>query len=407
MSATLRQEESLSLAPLRAAACLVLSAVLLSLALAIPPALGQGGGRAAVHVDPVRPVPLSESAPVLGRLVATRAGAVAARVDAPVESFVVEVGDRVARGDTLVLLDDERLSAQRDQADAALAEARARLQTSREERALARQALDRLTRLRDSAAFSQASFEDQRQEVAIARAEVASAEATVARAEADLRLAAIDVKHAEIRAPYAGVVTERPIEAGAYVTRGATVLRLVSDRKLEVEADVPVKRLAGLRVGAEVQMALADDRRFTGTVRAILPQENPRTRTRPVRFVPDFGPGGGDHRYAAGESVTVAVPLGDSRTVLSVHKDAVIRRGEETVIFVYADGSAQVRPVRLGAEVGERFAVLDGLTAGDLAVVRGNERLRPGQPLTIEKRLGPAAGAAGEAAPESGRDGTG
>jgi len=382
-------------------------ALLLSLTLAAPAALGQNGGRAAVHVDPVRTVPLGESAPVLGRLVAIRAGAVAARVDAPVESFVVEVGDRVARGDTLVLLDDERLSAQRDQAAAALAEARARLQTSREELALARQALDRLTRLRDSAAFSQATFEDQRQEVAIARAEVASAEAAVASAEADLRLAAIDVKHAEVRAPYAGVVTTRPVEAGAYVTRGTTILRLVSDRSLEVEADVPFKRLSGLREGVKVDMALGDGRTFTGFVRALLPQENPRTRTRLVRFVPDFGPGDGDHRYAAGESVTVSVPLGDSRTVLSVHKDAVIRRGDETMIFVYADGSAQVRPVRLGVEVGERFEVRDGLAAGDLAIVRGNERLRPGQPLAIEKRLGPAAGAAPEAAPESGRDGTG
>ncbi len=372
---------------------------LLSVVALLAPAVvqAQTSGPASVHVDPVRKVPLAQTAPVLGSLVAMRRGEVAARVGAPVESFVVDVGDRVARGDPIVLLDDEMLAARADQAQGALAEARARLQTRRERLALAELRLSRLERLRSSAAFSQADFEDQRQEVAIARAEIASAQAEVATAEADLRVARIDLERAEVAAPYAGVITERLVEAGAYVDPGTALVRMVADKELEVAVDVPFRRLTGFAPGDRVDIELEDGTRHTALVRAILPQEDERTRTRTVRLVPSFGETRAP--LASGQSVSVAIPLGDSQEVLSVHKDAVLRQGGSASVFVFKDGKAEVRPVQLGREIGSRFEVVEGLKAGDLAVVRGNERLQPGDALRIEKRLGPDATAA-----DQGRD---
>jgi RND family efflux transporter MFP subunit len=351
-------------------------------ALLPPPAAAQGNGAARVLVDEVREVPLAQTAPVIGRLVATQSGVVAARVGAPVEAFLVEVGDRVERDQTLALLDDEVLSARRAQAAAALAEARARLATRREQLGLARQELQRLERLKSSAAFSQARYEDQRQEVAIAAAEVASAEASIDSAQADLQLAGINLKHAEVRAPYAGAVTQRMVEAGAYVGIGEPLVRMLADRSLEVEAQVPFNRLAVLKAGDVVDIELEDGSRHTARIRAVLPQENPQTRTRMVRAVPRFD---APHRpLASGQSVTVHVPLGDARNVLSVHKDAIIRGEGKATVFVHVDGKAEIRPVQLGAEVGNRFEVLEGLEPGAQAVVRGNERLRPGDDLKIE-----------------------
>ncbi len=371
----------------RVALLVAVCAVLAALA-APATAWAQNGGPAGVHVDQVREVPLDQTTPVIGRLVATRAGVVAARVDAPVASFVVEVGDRVRRDDPIALLDDAVLTARRDQARAAIDEARANLSTRRERLRLAQQGLARLERLKGSAAFSQARFEDQRQEVAIARAEVASARAAVGRAQADFELARIEAERTEVRAPYAGVVVRRMVEAGAYVRTGDPLVRLVSDAALEVEADVPASRLAGLEPGLEVRVDLNGGPSIRAEVRAILPQENPQTRTRTVRFVPDFGPD--TARLASGQSVTVRVPIGEARQVLSVHKDAVIRREGQAVIFVAQDGEAQVRAVQLGAEVGARFEVIDGVEPGALAVVRGNERLRPGDQLDIVNRRGPS-----------------
>jgi acyl dehydratase len=70
--------------------------------------------------------------------------------------------------------------------------------------------------------------------------------------------------------------------------------------------------------------------------------------------------------------------------VLSVHKDAVIKRGEQDLVYVVVDGTAQLRPVRLGEAVGTRFEVLEGLADGDQVVTRGNERLRPNDPVRID-----------------------
>ncbi len=82
---------------------------------------------------------------------------------------------------------------------------------------------------------------------------------------------------------------------------------------------------------------------------------------------------------AANQSVTVLLPSGQGDAVVTVHKDAVIRQGRKAIVFVVEEGVANPRSLRLGKAVGTRFQVLEGLSAGDLVVVRGNERLRPGQ----------------------------
>jgi RND family efflux transporter MFP subunit len=276
------------------------------------------------------------------------------------------------------------------------------LSTRQEQLALAEQGLSRLERLRRSAAFSQARFEDQQRAVAIARAELRSARAAIGRADADYELARIEAERAQVTAPYPGVVVRRIVEAGAYAQSGDPLVRLVSDADLEVEADVPARRLAGLAPGATVRLELADGSAHDARVRAILPEENPQTRTRRVRFVPDFREP--DGRRASGQSVTVQVPVGVQRQVLSVHKDAVIRQDDGAVVYVFADGKAEVRTVRLGLEIGPRFEVLDGLAPGALAVVRGNERLRPGQSLTIAERRGPSGANGGGGGSGSGGD---
>ena len=87
---------------------------------------------------------------------------------------------------------------------------------------------------------------------------------------------------------------------------------------------------------------------------------------------------------AAHQSVTVYVPVGARRDVVTVHKDAVIQRGRERIVYVVSDDTAEVRRIVLGEPTGSRYEVLDGLKEGDLVVVRGNERLRPGDKVRID-----------------------
>jgi RND family efflux transporter MFP subunit len=330
---------------------------------------------ALIRVDAVRVEPLKQTVPVLGRLVARRAGIVAARVQGPVVEILVEVGDRIEKDAVIAILDRDRLTSQRDLRAAEVTEAEAAVATAKAEVRLRRQELGRIEGLRKSPAFSKGVHEDKQLEVIMQEGEVAKATADLASARAQLRLAEIELRDAEIRAPYAGVVTRRHTEVGAHVDVGDSVVSLVDDNSLEIEADVPAQRIGGLTPGAAVTFELGGVV-LDATVRAAIPEENPLTRTRTVRFVPDLG---GITDLAANRSVTVHVPSGKPRTVVTVHKDAVVSRKGRREVVVVVDGTAEIRPVRLGEAAGNRFEVIDGLVVGDLVVIRGNERLRSGQ----------------------------
>lgn len=335
-----------------------------------------------VRVDAVRSEPLNQTVPVVGRLVARQAGSVAAHISGPIQEFRVEVGDRVAAGDIIAVLDDTSISAERDMAAAELTIAQAEVSTKQAEVALARQELQRLERLQSSAAFSQARFDDARQEVAIAEAAAREAEASVASARASLRLADINLGDTKVLAPYDGVISQRLSEAGSYASDGDALVRMIADQTLEVEADVPSNRLLGLTSGAAVEVVLDDGTLIGATVRAVIPDENPLTRTRAVRFIPRLSDV--TTPLANEQSVTVMVPIGAPRQIVSVHKDAIIQRADGAMVFVVSEGQAQSRPIVLGEPVGNRYEVLKGLIEGEKTVVRGNERLRPGASVRID-----------------------
>ena len=348
-------------------------------------ALWAGGAEAQrpspVRVDKVVVEPLAETAPVFGRLVSRMRGSVAAQTVGAVTEMRVQVGDRVAKGDVLAVLDIEKLTSERD-ARAATADAvaaRALAAGARLERV--EQEIARYEKLRHSAAFSKARLQDKEQERAWLRSELDAARAQLVQARAGLALAEMDLARGTVRAPYDGVVTALHTEIGSYLKEGGAVVALVNDRKLEIEADVPAARIAALMPGAEVVVLLPDGTKHRARVRAVVPDENAMTRTRLVRFTPDFGRTAVP--LAANAAATVVVPVGSAAPALTVHKDAIVRQGQQALVFVANNGKADRRRVRLGRASGTRFEVLDGLAEGDLAIVRGNERLRPGQPVLV------------------------
>jgi len=343
------------------------------------PALVAADEPVLVVVDAVRSEPLSETVPVIGRLVALESGDIATRVPGTVAQVAVRVGERVKAGAVLATLIADRATAERELRVAEVAASEAAVASARARLALKRQEVGRLDSLKASPAFGEARYLDLRQEVQIAEAELAQAEATVAPVRAQLRLAEIALADSTIRAPYDGVVTRRFADVGAYLQTGAPVVSLIDDQLLEVEADVPAPRLAGLTSGAGVQVQI-DDSRVPASVRAVLPVENTQTRTRTVRFRTELD---AIHDRAANRAVTVHIPAAPKREALTVHKDAILYRAGQTQVFRAAGGHAALQTVRLGDATFERFEVLDGLTAGDVVIIRGNERLKPDQEITI------------------------
>ncbi len=342
-----------------------------------------GARAAAVGVDRVRQEITSQTVTVIGRLIAGQAGVVSALVKGAVEKLEVRVGDRVKAGGVIAVLATDSLKWQVELRRAEVMGAKARMASARAKADKRRGELKRLEDLKTSAAFSPARFEDARQEVAIAESTAADAEAQLARARANQALAQIDLANAHIKAPFGGVITSVHTEVGTYLSMGQPVMNILNDSDLEIEADVPANRTAGLKPGTKTGFTLADGSTGKAIVRAVIPDENPLTRTRAVRFVPDGGVITGI--FAANQSASVRIPSGPEAEVVTVHKDAVLNKGGRRVVFIIIDDKAEMRPVQLGDGVGQRFVVLQGLVAGDTVVVRGNERLRPGQTVSVKK----------------------
>lgn len=362
---------------IRALSVLTLTAI--TLAAGGNPVLAQDA--TIVGVDEVRAEPLAQTVPVIGRVVSDKAGRVAAQGAGAVVRLHVQVGDRVKAGQLLAELDVATKMAEARVLESQMVTARADLEIARAELTMRRQELQRQTQLQKSGAFSKSRFETAEQELLKAQSRIHRDEAIIATRRASADVIRLEIERARIKAPFDGVVTDKMTEAGSYLRIGDPVVKLLSDRQLEIEADVPAARLVGIKPGYRVRAVLEDDTELSANVRSILPVENPMTRTRPVRFVPNWPEG--IVNIADAQTVTVHIPIGPARNVVTVHKDAIVRKSGRPVVFVVKDNKAAPRNVELGEATGSRIVVLAGLKAGDVTVVRGNERLRPGAPVKI------------------------
>ena len=353
------------------------------------------GGPATVVLDTVIQGTAVETIQIYGRIVARQLSIVAASSRGSVGEIHARVGDRVRRDDVLVSLAPEMLEAERALKAAELEEFTASIETAGAQLALANQELERLERLRRSAAFSVARYQDKLRDVERFKSALAEARAKADQAMAELRMADINLYNARIRAPFDGVITQRHVEVGNYVSVGSKVITVLNDRSLEVEAEVPANRLGGLGPLVEIEVRPEFGAPFKATVRAVVPQEDALSRTRLARFTPRFTPD--NTMVAANQSVIVHIPAGAPRTAVTVHKDAITQRRGQRVVFV-ADAdrkTVSMRPVELGQAFGTRFEVVEGLRPGEAVVVRGNERLRAGQQIRVQS-ASPGGGGAGE-----------
>ena len=342
----------------------------------------QGPGGALVEVDRVVVEPMVQTQGVVGRLIALESSVVAARIGGPVGDVRVHVGDRVGQGQVLATLDRDRLEAEVNLREAEIAERDARLEASDATVSLYQLEMERMEGLRASAAFSQARYDDAVAEVNRAVGQRGEAEASLARARVAHDLAVLDLSYATIEAPFPGVISERHVDAGEYVEVGDPIVTMINDGDLEIEAAVPGELVGNLHPSDRVSAQLGANIVIQATVRAVVPLEDIRTRTRRVRFTAPLETL--DMPLASNQSAIVFVPVGEARDVTTVHKDAVVSGPSgHTVFAVGDDGVAEFRQIAIGEAVGNRFEVLDGLTPGEMVVTRGNEGLQPGQPVQV------------------------
>lgn len=362
----------------------LLAFVSLVLAALAPPsgaALAQSGPTN-VQVERIEIRQIAETVPVFAQITTSRDGSVASRVAGNVADVHVLAGDKVESGDLLVALDRELLQINLDQAEAQLAEARAGIETARVQVERTETAFGRIDALRGSSSFSQGRFDEAQSDMLQARSELVRAEARLNTSQTQLAQATYELNRSRIIAPFSGTVIEVNTIPGAFIQAGEAVVRLLDTSAFEVEAGVPSRFVPTLVPGQQVEATLEDGEKLRLTVRAVLPLEDPATRTRTVRFsTADLG---AQSAAAVGQSLTVQVAVGAAREVPAVPKDALVQSPEGWTVFVNVDGVAEARIVEIGVPMGDRYEVLSGVAPDEEVVVRGNERLRPGQAIDAD-----------------------
>jgi len=299
---------------------------------------------------------------------------VASEIAGRVIECPVRPGDRVERGQVLVRLNGRSLELALRAAEAQLAEAEAR-------RKLAERHYERARELSYSGVFSKQQLDDTLYELRAWQGRIDNLQSEIERIRYDL-------ERSSIRAPFDGVVTAKQTEVGEWLTAGSPVVELVSLEELEAVVHVPERYYRLLRPGAPARLTFdaLPGTLVRGRVSAVIPRAEPQARTFQVkvRIPRDAG------RVAAGMLAQVEIDGvsedgSAARAATIVPKDAVVREGERTLVYVLdGDGLAKAVPVVTGAGVGA-WTVVDGaVRPGQKVITRGNERLRPGQPVSGE-----------------------
>lgn len=340
---------------------------------ASPPILAQPGmGPTPVGVTRAREALVRSIVTVPGTVEAQTSGTVASEVEGLVVEIVARAGDRVAKGDTLVRMRRTTLEIDLRGARASLSEAEARLELANRNR-------DRIRGLFEAGVVSRQELDDAEAEATAWNGRQASAAASVARLEDRL-------DRSRIRAPYSGTVVREHCEVGEWITVGGRVVDLVDTSRLEVVVNIPEQRFGGISVGDEavVRVTSLPDFEATGVVSAVIPSADAGARTFPVKVKLENA----EDRVAAGMLATVGLLQGDATAGTLVPKDAVVRQGNQSIVFVVSETDGQVtaaqRPVRTGAAQGAWVSVM-GVEPGERVVTLGNERLFPNVPLQVDE----------------------
>lgn len=336
-------------------------------------------GPATVTVGPeavavVRTEELRAGPGISGTLTAERAATVRAEIPGSVLQTLVDRGQRVAAGAPLARLDDAALRE-------GLVSAQTAVRSAEIAVADARRDLERSERLSAAGAVADREVETARSRLAGAQAQLSGARAQQAQAREQLR-------KTSVRSPIAGVVSERPVNAGDVVQPGTALFTVVDPGSMRLEASVAAAQLGQVRVGVPVRFTVSGypGRTFTGTVQRINPAADPATRQVPIVIaIPNAEGALVSGLFAEGRVES------EARQGIAVPANAVDERGVQPAVLRLRGGKAERVPVQLGARdtQTDRVEVLSGLQPGDTLLVGGALGTTPGTPVRV--RQGAAA----------------
>ncbi|NCA14870.1 MAG: efflux RND transporter periplasmic adaptor subunit, partial [Proteobacteria bacterium] len=211
------------------------------------------------------------------------------------------------------------------------------------------------------------------QDRAASEAAVRQAEAALAQQQAALAILQVSLNETQVVAPFAGIVAERLVTAGAVVQVTTPVATLMS-RDTEISLSVEESAIARFREGsaATFNVNAYPGSPFKGAVTSVFPTGDARSRTFTVKVRPEDP----DGKLKPGMYAQLVVTLDQRANVPVVPRDAIVLRGEKPFVFAVVDNVAQLRALELGLSDDKRSEVKSGVQADDMIVVNGQASLR-------------------------------
>lgn len=305
-------------------------------------------------------------------------GSLAPELEATVRSEVsgavlqtyVEKGQRVTRGQILARIDDAGIR------DAYLS-ARSGVRTADQATTVARRNAERATALAEAGAVAERELE-------IARWNVMNAESQLADAQARLTQAQKLLSKTQVRAPFAGIVSERQVSAGDVVQPGGEMVTIVDPSSMRLEGSVPSEALGSVQTGAPVEFTVSGypGRVFTGRVERVNPVVDPATRqVRVYVAIPNAAGALVGGLFAEGRVAT------ESRTALLAPASAVDDRGVTPTVLRLKGGRAESVAVQVGLRdaATERVELKSGVSQGDTVLIGTAQGITTGTKVKVSE----------------------
>lgn len=310
-----------------------------------------------------------------------------------IEELKADVGDAVEAGQVLATLSRDALQLQKQQylatiakTEAVGAQYEAQLAEARTNEAEAVRQAERADTLIRTKAVSQTQLEQLQSEAEAAKARTRAAEQTIAANKADLDVARsqladieLSLSRTELKAPVAGIVTERNAKIGAIASAsGNPLFSLIRDGKIELQADVAEGDLLKLKQGQKVNLSIAGtSTRVEGVVRIIDPVVDQTSRLGKVKIAI------ADASLARAGMFASAEIIISQRKVLSLPLTAVTAEKDGDYVRKVVDGVVDMTKVQTGVADGDYVEIASGLKDKDVVVekagvfVRDGDRIAP------------------------------